>query len=75
MALSFYFANDWKQSVIFYGLAFFGDVVDGHVARMFGQSSEFGAILDMVTDRVSTAGLLAILSNREMYREYQLIFV
>jgi len=75
MVLSFYFANDWVKSVTFYGLAFFGDVVDGYIARMFEQSSEFGGILDMVTDRVSTAGLLTILSNREMYRDHQLIFV
>jgi len=44
-------------------LAFAGDVVDGYVARAFNQSSKFGGILDMVTDRVSTCGLLVTLSN------------
>jgi len=52
MVLSFlYSMDDWFYSVVFYGLAFFGDVVDGFVARSFNQSSEFGGILDMVTDR------------------------
>jgi CDP-diacylglycerol--inositol 3-phosphatidyltransferase len=27
------------------------DAVDGQVARMLGQTSKFGAVLDMVTDR------------------------
>ena len=52
MVLSFLYSMDnWLYSVVFYGLAFFGDVVDGYVARSFNQSSEFGGILDMVTDR------------------------
>jgi len=52
MVLSFLYSMDnWFYSVVFYGLAFFGDVVDGYVARSFNQSSEFGGILDMVTDR------------------------
>lgn len=35
------------------------DVADGHLARQLGQCSRFGAVLDMVTDRSTTAGLLA----------------
>ena len=27
------------------------DAVDGHAARLLGQSSKFGAMLDMLTDR------------------------
>lgn len=38
MVLSFIYAEkDWKLSIIFYGLAFVGDVVDGYVARAFNQ--------------------------------------
>jgi len=37
------------------------DAVDGHAARMLGQSSRFGAMLDMLTDRCATMGLLATL--------------
>ncbi|CAM9693639.1 unnamed protein product [Ascophyllum nodosum] len=44
-------------------MAFAGDAVDGYVARKFGQVSRFGSVLDMVTDRCSTAGLLLVLSR------------
>ena len=37
------------------------DELDGRAARAFGQASTLGAVLDMVTDRVSTTGLLALL--------------
>lgn len=33
------------------------DAVDGHTARYFGQTSQFGALLDMVTDRCGIAVL------------------
>ncbi|KAL0570822.1 phosphatidylinositol synthase 1 (CDP-alcohol phosphatidyltransferase1) [Marasmius crinis-equi] len=37
------------------------DAVDGHAARALGQSSKFGAVLDMVTDRCTTSCLLCYL--------------
>jgi CDP-diacylglycerol--inositol 3-phosphatidyltransferase len=38
MSLSFILAkNNWFVAIIFYLLAFVGDVVDGHVARAFKQ--------------------------------------
>lgn len=37
------------------------DAVDGHAARALGQSSKFGAMLDMLTDRCATMCLLATL--------------
>ena len=43
-------------------MSFVGDLVDGHAARKFNQSSEFGGMLDMITDRCSTLGLLFALS-------------
>ncbi|CAB1119441.1 unnamed protein product [Ectocarpus sp. CCAP 1310/34] len=61
---SYYLADtNWKASFLCYVLAFVGDAVDGAVARYFNQSSKFGAVLDMVTDRCSTAGLLMVLSR------------
>lgn len=69
MLASFYYAkSDWLKSIIFYQLSFVGDVVDGFVARKFNQCSKFGGILDMITDRVATCGLLVILSN--LYPDY-----
>ena len=38
MILSFYFAkNDPLSTIVFYLLAFGGDVIDGYVARIFNQ--------------------------------------
>ena len=41
--------------------SFVCDELDGRAARTFNQASTLGALLDMVTDRVATTGLLAIL--------------
>ncbi|XP_039065761.1 probable CDP-diacylglycerol--inositol 3-phosphatidyltransferase 2 [Hibiscus syriacus] len=49
-----------------YFLSFVCDAVDGWCARKLDQASTFGAVLDMVTDRISTACLLVILS--QVYR-------
>ncbi|XP_014493211.1 probable CDP-diacylglycerol--inositol 3-phosphatidyltransferase 2 [Vigna radiata var. radiata] len=46
-----------------YFLSFVCDAVDGWCARKFNQVSTFGAVLDMVTDRISTACLLVVLSQ------------
>ena len=45
-----------------YALSYLLDAVDGPAARALGQASSFGALLDMVTDRACTAGLLAVLA-------------
>mmetsp|Transcript_5683 Transcript_5683/g.8600 ORF Transcript_5683/g.8600 Transcript_5683/m.8600 type:complete len:223 (-) Transcript_5683:281-949(-) len=55
--------HSWKLCLAFYFIAFSGDLVDGWLARKFNQSTTFGAVLDMATDRCSTAGLLAVLSH------------
>ncbi|KAJ5901687.1 hypothetical protein N7495_002215 [Penicillium taxi] len=39
------------------------DALDGYAARYFNQSTTFGAVLDMVTDRCTTACLLVFLSS------------
>lgn len=49
-----------------YFLSFVCDAVDGWCARKLNQASTLGAVLDMVTDRISTACLLVILS--QIYR-------
>lgn len=38
------------------------DAFDGYYARKFNQSTQFGAVLDMVTDRCSTCSLIVYLS-------------
>lgn len=48
--------------LLLYATAFVLDAADGHAARMLGQCSSFGALLDMATDRAATSGFLAVLS-------------
>jgi len=75
MILSLWYAlSDWKRTLVFYLLAFGGDVVDGYVARAFKQSSTYGGVLDMVTDRVSTCGFLVLLSQFKEYQQYAFAF-
>lgn len=40
-----------KYCTLLYGISCLLDAVDGHAARVLGQTSKFGAVLDMVTDR------------------------
>ncbi|KAM7347800.1 phosphatidylinositol synthase isoform 1-T1 [Cochliomyia hominivorax] len=45
-----------------YAISALLDAVDGHAARAFNQSTRFGAMLDQLTDRCGTMGLLVTLS-------------
>lgn len=49
--------------IYFYVISYFLDACDGVAARALRQTSKFGAVLDMATDRICTAGLLALLSH------------
>ena len=48
---------------ILYGVSCILDALDGFYARRYSQSTKFGAVLDMVTDRCTTACLLIFLSS------------
>jgi len=50
-------------AAIFYSLGQGFDAVDGVVARACNQCSKFGALLDMLTDRMATAVLMVVLSH------------
>mmetsp|Transcript_17466 Transcript_17466/g.28689 ORF Transcript_17466/g.28689 Transcript_17466/m.28689 type:complete len:223 (+) Transcript_17466:53-721(+) len=63
------FSNYWL-CFWFYTIAHLLDAADGYAARLLGQSSKIGAVLDMVTDRIATAGFLMILSH--LYKEHTL---
>lgn len=65
VAFAICFSNKRLFSVLYF-LSFVCDGVDGWCARKFNQVSTFGAVLDMITDRVSTACLLVLLS--QVYR-------
>ena len=46
----------WVVAIALYIGSFVGDLFDGLVARKLNQTSTFGGLLDMVTDRCSTLG-------------------
>lgn len=48
---------------ILYSVSCLLDALDGLAARKFEQSTKFGAVLDMVTDRCTTACLLVFLAS------------
>ena len=50
MAFYVSFEQPW-YFFLFYALSEALDAVDGHAARYFNQSTTYGAVLDMVTDR------------------------
>ena len=56
-----------------YSLSCLLDAVDGHAARLLNQCSRLGAVLDMVTDRSTTAGLTAYLGH--IYPDYMAGFL
>jgi phosphatidylglycerophosphate synthase len=47
----YYMSTSPKYSTLMYGLSALLDAADGHAARALGQTSKFGAVLDMVVDR------------------------
>ncbi|KAF8580890.1 CDP-diacylglycerol-inositol 3-phosphatidyltransferase [Ramaria rubella] len=61
-----------KYCTLLYGISCLLDAVDGHAARALGQTSKFGAVLDMVTDRCTTSCLLCFLSSA--YPTYATLF-
>ena len=64
--------SDYRVTVGCYLLSQLLDAADGYAARALGQSSTFGAVLDMVTDRASTTCLCVILGH--FYPDYILGF-
>lgn len=73
---AFMYAFDKSQHGTFFMLYAFSyalDAVDGVAARALKQTSRFGAVLDMVTDRFCTAGLLAVLAH--LFQEHPLHYV
>ena len=61
----FYYAFEQENylfAITCYVASFSLDFFDGYFARLLNQCSKFGQVLDMVTDRVSTAILLVVLS-------------
>jgi CDP-diacylglycerol--inositol 3-phosphatidyltransferase len=52
-----------RTCALLYSVSCLLDALDGYAARAFNQSTKFGAVLDMVTDRCTTTCLLVFLST------------
>jgi len=61
-----------KYCTVLYCISCLLDAVDGPVARARGETSKFGAVLDMVTDRCTTSCLLCYLTSA--YPNWALFF-
>ncbi|TFK76525.1 phosphatidylinositol synthase [Pluteus cervinus] len=61
-----------KYCTILYSVSCLLDAVDGQAARALNQTSKFGAVLDMVTDRCTTSCLLCYLASA--YPPYAILF-
>ena len=48
---------------LLYSVSCLLDALDGYAARWYEQATQFGSVLDMVTDRCTTACLLVFLSS------------
>lgn len=69
------FANYWDYArfTALYLAGFLLDAADGYAARLLNQQSDFGAALDMLTDRLCTGALLTLLSH--LYQPFAPVFL
>ncbi|KAJ3021705.1 CDP-diacylglycerol-inositol 3-phosphatidyltransferase [Thoreauomyces humboldtii] len=61
-AALYYLPHHTRTAGALYSISCLLDAADGNAARYFKQTSRFGAVLDMVTDRSTTSCLLVYLS-------------
>jgi len=67
--MSFYYVyTSFELFFWYYSLSAALDMADGYAARALGQTTKFGAVLDMVTDRASTTCLIVVLA--QFYPKY-----
>ncbi|KAI0982006.1 hypothetical protein GJ496_000707 [Pomphorhynchus laevis] len=58
----FTMSNNCIHSIVYYLVSAILDAVDGHAARYYNQVSQFGSMLDMLTDRCATMSLAMAIS-------------
>lgn len=69
-------ATAFQSSFVFclcYALSQILDALDGHLARALGQATQFGAVLDQVTDRLSTVNIFVL--NAMVWPNWYLLFL
>ncbi|KAG5499697.1 hypothetical protein JIQ42_05178 [Leishmania sp. Namibia] len=75
-AAAYLVARDYPALCLaLYTASFALDAADGMAARALDQCSHFGAILDMLTDRASTAGFLVVLDGVLQPMPYRYTFL
>ena len=52
------FRAGWEQTLLFYLIASILDVVDGFIARKMNKTSHFGAVLDVVGDKLMISSIV-----------------
>jgi CDP-diacylglycerol--glycerol-3-phosphate 3-phosphatidyltransferase len=67
VAIVFYLPVSWSGPAagILFGIAGFTDWLDGYLARRFDQTSNFGAFLDPVADKLIVSTALVLLVQRD----------
>jgi hypothetical protein len=63
LASLYYMPLHPRTCSLLYSISCLLDALDGYAARRFQQSTKFGAVLDMVTDRCTTSCLLVFLAQ------------
>jgi len=61
-----------RTCCLLYSISCILDAFDGYAARRLDQSTRFGAVLDMITDRCTTASLLVFLASA--FPRFSIIF-
>mmetsp|Transcript_7684 Transcript_7684/g.8783 ORF Transcript_7684/g.8783 Transcript_7684/m.8783 type:complete len:233 (-) Transcript_7684:238-936(-) len=73
--------DNWFTAIMLYLTSFILDLFDGMAARKFDQCSEFGGLLDMITDRCATLGLCFVLygeygaTTNEYFAWFKILFM
>ncbi|KAM0256604.1 hypothetical protein ACHAQJ_004891 [Trichoderma viride] len=63
IASLYYMSLHPRTCCLLYTISCLLDALDGYAARKFNQGTQFGAVLDMVTDRCTTSCLLVFLAT------------
>ncbi|RFU34421.1 hypothetical protein B7463_g1908, partial [Scytalidium lignicola] len=72
LASLYYMPLHPRTCSLLYSISCLLDALDGYAARRYEQSTRFGAVLDMVTDRCTTSCLLVFLASA--FPRWSLIF-
>ncbi|KAJ8908092.1 hypothetical protein NDN08_008187 [Rhodosorus marinus] len=73
MVLALIYWQDPTAFLLLYSASFGLDAWDGYFARLLKQTSELGAVLDMLTDRSGSAMMLMILA--QLYKSFAPVFL